>query len=367
MKVRSGKIRMLVLAPYPVGFAPSQRLKYEQYYSAFEKAGYEVTTKSFVGIRFWRVLYRKGFLLHKLWFTFLGYLRRSWHMLSIPRYDLVYVHLWVTPLGLPVFEWWTRMMSKKIVYDIDDLIFLGHASAANKWSFHLKGRRKAIYLMKVSDHVITCTPLLDEFARKYNKHTTDISSTVDSDTYTPRSDYSFGDVPVLGWSGSHSTSRFLNMLADTLRELNMIHPFRLLVIGDAKFKMDGVDVEAITWNERTEVKDLSRIDIGLYPLPDERWVLGKSGLKAHQYMALGIPVVASAKGANFRIIENETNGFLIRDIKDWKEVLLRLLKDKALRERIGRSGRMSMVDRFSVRANISGYLEVLDRVSGRAR
>ena len=55
-----------------------------------------------------------------------------------------------------------------------------------------------------------------------------------------------------------------------------------MVLGDPTFKIDGVHVEAIQWSEELEIETLKKFDIGLYPLPDELWVYGKSGLKAIQ-------------------------------------------------------------------------------------
>ncbi len=91
------------------------------------------------------------------------------------------------------------------------------------------------------------------------------------------------------------------------------------------------------WSSASEVTDLQRIDIGLYPLPDEEWVLGKSGLKALQYMALGIPTVATAVGANFRVIEDGVSGFLVRSDSEWIDALSRLIDDPELRLRIGQN------------------------------
>ncbi|MEI9806555.1 MAG: glycosyltransferase [Bacteroidota bacterium] len=89
-----------------------------------------------------------------------------------------------------------------------------------------------------------------------------------------------------------------------LKELKKEFEFKLLVMGDAGFSLEGINVEAHAWTEAKEIETLQRMDIGLYPLPlDEEWVYGKSGLKALQYMALGLPVIATAIGANFRVIK----------------------------------------------------------------
>jgi glycosyltransferase involved in cell wall biosynthesis len=226
----------------------------------------------------------------------------------------------------------------------------------------LRGPQKYFYLMKAADHVITCTPYLDSFVRKYNSRTTDISSTIDTDKYVPIYDYSNDRPIVLGWSGSHSTVPYLHLLDRALRELRKQYEFKLLVFGTSTFEMDGIEVEAIPWKEATEVRDLKRIDIGLYPLPDEEWVLGKSGLKALQYMALGIPTVATAVGANFRVIEDGVSGFLVKSEEEWKTRLGELLNDADLRRRLGRRARERVEQHYSLQANAPTYLRIFKEV-----
>jgi glycosyltransferase involved in cell wall biosynthesis len=147
-----------------------------------------------------------------------------------------------------------------------------------------------------------------------------------------------------------------------LRRLREQYDFKLLVIGTRSFEIEGIDVEAIPWDDSTEVRDLRRIDIGLYPLPDEEWVLGKSGLKALQYMALGIPTIATAIGTNFRVMENDVSGFLVKSDDEWLMRLAHLLRDPELRKRIGMNGRDRVQRYYSVRANEPIYLGILAKV-----
>jgi glycosyltransferase involved in cell wall biosynthesis len=217
--------------------------------------------------------------------------------------------------------------------------------------------------MKSADHVITCTPYLDSFVRKYNEHTTDISSTINTDLYKPRQNYSVRDKFTIGWSGSHSTSKYLHLLDDVFRDLARTHDFRLLVMGDASFKLDGVDVEAIPWKEEYEVDVINRFDVGVYPLPDEQWVLGKSGLKALQYMAAGIPTVATGIGTIFRIIRHGENGFLVKTPEEWKEVLTRLMNDQQLRQRVGEQAAETVEKHYSINATKGVYLSILDQLT----
>ncbi|MDB5271908.1 MAG: hypothetical protein JWO58_275, partial [Chitinophagaceae bacterium] len=303
--------KLLVICPNPEHVAPAQRLKYEQYFGYFRANGIEVTVSPFMSNRFQHIVYKKGHYIEKVYWTFFGYLKRIYDLFRLPFYDGIYIFLWVTPFGFPLFESLFVRMNKRMVYDIDDLVFLAPPSKANSLIAPLKGKKKMAFLMKKAKHVITCTPFLDEYVRQFTSHTTDISSTINTETYLPVNSYSNESPLIIGWSGSHSTSAYLTLLETPLRKLKAKYNFNILVIGDSSFHFQDLSCTAIAWNETTEVSELQKIDIGLYPLPNEEWVLGKSGLKALQYMALGIPTVATAIGANFRVIEDGISGMLV--------------------------------------------------------
>jgi glycosyltransferase involved in cell wall biosynthesis len=355
--------KILVICPHPVGYAPGQRLKYEQYFDTFREAGYDITVSPFMSEVFQKIVYKKGKFLQKAFWTFAGYLRRVYDLFRIRKYDVVYTFLWVVPFAPPVFEKLTRKLARKMIYDIDDLVFLNPPSSTNPLIHYLRSSKNHISLMKSADHVITCTPYLDSFVRKYNQNTTDISSTINTDLYRPKTDYSVKEKFIVGWSGSHSTSKYLHLLDDVFRELVKTHSFKLLVMGDENFSLEGVEVEALPWKESYEVEVISRFDIGVYPLPDEEWVLGKSGLKALQYMSVGIPTVATGIGTIFRIINNSENGFLVNTNEQWKSVLSSLMDDQQLRECVGRKAADTVEKNYSINANKSVYLSILEELT----
>jgi glycosyltransferase involved in cell wall biosynthesis len=276
---------------------------------------------------------------------------------------VVYVFLWVVPFAPPVFEKLTSRLARKMVYDIDDLVFLTPPSSTNPLVHYLRSPKNHICLMKSANHVITCTPYLDQFVRKHNSKTTDISSTINTHLYRPKTDYSIKSKVVIGWSGSHSTSKYLHLLDDVFRELAKQFDFKLLVMGDESFTIDGVEVEALPWKESYEVDVINRFDIGVYPLPDEQWVLGKSGLKALQYMALGVPTVATAIGTIFRIIQSGENGYLVHNKEEWIDTLSKLIKDQSLREALGRRAAQTVEEQYSINANKNVYLSILDNLA----
>jgi glycosyltransferase involved in cell wall biosynthesis len=356
------KKHILVICPYPENEVPAQRLKYEQYFEHFRRNGYRVTVSPFFELSFYKILYSRGNYPKKIIGTLWGYVKRVIQIFRLPFYDGVYIFLYVTPFGGSFFERVYRALSRRLIYDIDDLAFMGKTSNNNSLVASLRGPEKYFYLMKVADHVITCTPYLDLIVRKYNPNTTDISSTINTEKYFPIENYKNDHRIILGWSGSHSTIPYLKLLAPVLRRLREQYDFKLLVIGASNFEIKGVDVEAIPWNEANEVRELRRIDVGLYPLPNEEWVLGKSGLKALQYMALGIPTVATAIGANFRVIEDGFSGYLVNSDDEWVTRLKALIENPSLRKQIGECGRARVEKYYSLNANEPVYLDIFRRV-----
>ncbi|RYE58681.1 MAG: glycosyltransferase family 1 protein [Sphingobacteriales bacterium] len=356
--------KILFICPYPENLAPSQRLKFEQYYPSFREAGYEIATSSFIDEAFWKIIYNPGNFWKKAIHTLTGYARRISDLFNIRQYDVVYIHLWVTPFGPPFFEWLFRKIAKKVVYDIDDLVYLGNVkSKAHPLVTLVKGRAKPIFLMKNADHVITCTPYLDDFVRKYNSSTTDISSTINTNLYKPKTSYSIKDKFVIGWSGSHSTAKYLHLLDDVFIDLAKEYQFKLMVMGDADFVIPGVEVEAIPWREEYEIEVISRFDIGVYPLPNEEWVLGKSGLKALQYMSLGVPTIATGIGAIHRIVQDGQNGYLVNTKEEWKSRIISLFKNEQLRRDIGFKAVNTVEAAYSIQSNRQTYLNIINQLA----
>ena len=365
-KLRNKTKSILIVSPYPEGVAPGQRLKYEQYFDYLRSHGYKITVTAFVSNRLWSILYKKGRFPEKIFWTLLGFFKRLVWSAYVPFYDGIFIFHSVSLFGPALFERIYARLNPKMIYDIDDMIHLSHSSQANSFTKWLKGSSRITYLMRRARHIITCTPALDKFARQFNQNTTDISSTINTNTYQPVNSYSniAGKPITLGWSGSHSTERYLSLLADVLREVAKQRNIRLIVIGSGNFTLPGVQVESIAWNSETEVADLQRIDIGLYPLPDDPWVYGKSGLKALQYMALGIPTVATAIGTNFRVIHHEKCGLLVKTDQEWITGLLDLIDNPEKRRSLGLAGRDRVEKYYSIKANQDVYLAIFDKVYG---
>jgi glycosyltransferase involved in cell wall biosynthesis len=147
-----------------------------------------------------------------------------------------------------------------------------------------------------------------------------------------------GAVPTVVWIGSPSTSRYLHLLEAPLRRLAQRVHFVLRVIG-GEVAVPGVQVECLPWSEDTEVAHIATADVGVMPLVDTPWERGKCGYKLIQYMACGLPVVASPVGVNSSLVREGVDGFLANDHATWVNRMEQLLTDANLRMTLGAAGR----------------------------
>ncbi len=356
---------MLVLCPFPQGVAAGQRLKYEQYFDDWRAAGWDITVSSFMDRALWDVVYQPGHFLAKARGVLRGHARRLRDMARLGQFDLVYVFMWVTPFGSSLLERRTRAGAARLIYDVEDNILAeqGGGDHANALIQSLKGPAKARFLIRTADHVITSSPFLNEFCLALNtaRACTYVSSSVDTDRFQPTTRYSNDKPVVIGWTGTFSSRVYLDLLRGVFQRLAKNAAFKLRVIGNFDYELPGVDLEVVRWTAEHEVADLQALDIGIYPLVIEDWVLGKSGLKAIQYMAFALPCVATEAGTTPLIIRDGENGLLVRSEAEWEAALERLIADPALRRRLGQAARKDAETLYSVRAIAGQYRAILNQ------
>jgi glycosyltransferase involved in cell wall biosynthesis len=239
-----------------------------------------------------------------------------------------------------------RKATPRLVLDVDDAIFL---------QFPQKVQR----LIAMSDHVVVSNPSLYQYAAQYHPRITEIPTCVPLSKFLLRR-YPDDppDRPIVGWIGTASNVGFLAECSGALRRVANELPFTLLVVSNneeplRKLDLMGVDVRFETWSAVTEVSFLHEMDIGLMPLPtDQEWMKYKAATKLVQYMAIGIPAIATPVGVNKDILEKNQVGFSATTESEWVDALRSLLRNFDLRCRMGQAGRTLVESRFCVEANI---------------
>lgn len=360
---------ILVLCPYPHGVAAGQRLKYEQYLDAWRAAGFVVDVSPFMDRALWDIAHTPGHLFAKLRGTLRGHWRRLRDLVRMRDYDLVYVFMWVTPFGTRSMERLARWRARRMIYDIEDnLLAETDGSGSSRTGARSGNRGKARLLIARADHVVTASPFMVDRYRALNARgaVSLIYPSVDTDVFRPRDRASHPERPdgrpVIGWTGTFSSAPYLDLLRPVFRELARRVDYTLIVIGNFPYSLPGVDLEVLTWSAADEVAQMQRLDIGVYPLPADDWVLGKAGLKVIQYMAFGLPSVSTNIGTATHQVRDGVDGFLVDGDDQWLATLERLCRDAALRDRIGAAGRREAVARYSRQATAGRYLDVIRTV-----
>jgi glycosyltransferase involved in cell wall biosynthesis len=342
--------RVLALTPIPEEGAGC-RFRISQFIPYLESAGYQVIVSPFFTPEFFRLVYRPGHFWTKIT-AFAGLsLGRLRSLRRLSQYDLIFIYREAFPIGPPLIErWLARPGRPPIVYDFDDAVFLPNVSDANRFFVSLKWVRKVPEILRRSTRVIAGNDYLAQFARAHNPAVVTIPTCVDTDRFVPRRDARGSGPLVIGWIGSPTTAAYLSMLDTIFRRLRAATPFEVKISGaGSDVIFEGVPVRNVPWSLAEEVALFNTCDIGVYPLTDDEWAKGKCGFKAIQFMACGVPVVASAVGVNREIIEDGVNGFLATTADEWEAKLRRLLTEPALRARFAEAGRRTVEERYSLR------------------
>lgn len=355
-------MRLLAIVPSIYDTSPGQRYRIEQWEPILRKLGVEITYAPFESNQLHSLLYKPGAMGRKLGLVAEGISRRFSLMRSVKNYDAVYVFREAALLGPPFFERWIHRAGLPMIFDFDDAVFVSYRSPSNGYLSYLKFASKTRTICRMAAHVMAGNPYLAEYARQVNDQVTVVPTTIDTDKYIVRAKKRVDGVPTIGWTGSFSTVQHLDTLRPALEKLARQAEFRLRVIGTPVYRIDGVDVESMQWRSETELEDLDAIDIGIMPLPDDAWSKGKCGLKALQFMALGIPTVCSPVGVNTDIIQDGRNGFIAGSEEEWIDKLGRLLRSAELRDSLGRAGRATVEAKYSANVQAPRVFEILTSV-----
>ena len=355
-------MRVLALMPALYDTSPGQRYRLEQWEPLLRERGVEITYEPFEDEELHALFYKPGMLGKKLQLVTRGLNRRMSLVRKVKDYDLVYILREAALLGPPVFEKLIHQRRVPIVFDFDDAIFVSYRSPSNGYLSYLKfaSKTKTICRLAVARDGRQSLPRGIRSAGKRSR---------DRDSHHHRhgkisgasAEESSGP-PVIGWTGSYSTVQHLDTLRGALKKLAERESFRLRVIGTPSYECPPIDVEAMPWRADTELEDLGAIDIGVMPLPDDRWSKGKCGLKALQFMALGIPTVCSPVGVNTDIIQDDQNGFIAGTEDEWVDKLSRLLRSHELRQRLGHAGRVTVEQKYSAITQTPRVYEIFKSV-----
>ena len=356
------------LVPYPKGLGPSQRFRVDIYFKAMEEAGLNIEYHPFMDEEVYNRFYDKGAWGMKIWAVVKGVFLRFLLMFRLGSFSKVFIQREAAPLGPPFFEWViTKLWKKPLIYDIDDAIWLPNYALANASLHQLKMYSKVDSIMKWSSLIIAGNDFLAERGRQFNANVIIIPTIVDTQDYhfpIKGDRQSKAKEITLGWTGTHSTNRFIEHIAPVLERLAERHEFRLLIISNKRPDMTLKNLEYRDWSLAKEISDLREMDIGLMPMiADFDFAEGKCGFKAIQFMALEIPVIIGGLGVNSQIVQHGVNGYICDTMEEWERSLDEVLSNPEKLKELAKKGRETIVAKYSLESQAKRFIQSLTSLS----
>lgn len=356
--------RILFIAAHRPDRSPSQRFRFEQYLAYFKESGFDYDFSYLISEKDDKIFYQPGNLSTKLFIFIKSIFKRLKDVLSASQYDIVFVQREAFMTGSVFFEKRFSKSKAKLIFDFDDAIWLLDTSDANKKLDWLKNPEKTAKIITMADLIFAGNNYLADYAKQFNKSVKIIPTSINTNYHKKTVLEKNGNRICIGWTGSITTIKHFEYAIPFLKKIKEKYEEKLefKVIGDETYINKELDIRGVAWNKENEIKELSTIDIGIMPLPDDEWAKGKCGLKGLQYMALEIPTIMSPVGVNSEIISEGENGFLASSVDEWVEKISRLIESEELRKTIGKTARQTVIEKYSVYAQRNNYIESFKEV-----
>jgi glycosyltransferase involved in cell wall biosynthesis len=350
--------KVLFIATHRKDRAPGQRFRFEQYFDYLEANGFQCDLSYLISEKDDPIFYSKGNYPQKAAIYQKCRRIRRKDVRNAKNYDIIFIFREALMTGSIRYEQRMRDQSNaKFVFDFDDAIWLQNISDNNKKLAFLKNAQKTGEIIALCDMVFAGNQYLADYASRFCQDIKIVPTTIDTKEYEAIKVEDTGSI-CIGWTGSITTIQHFEYAVPVLKRIKTKYGDRVTikVVGDGNYCHKELGIKGIAWSKKDEIKELSTMDIGIMPLPDDEWAKGKCGLKGLQYMSLGIPTIMSPVGVNSAIIADGENGFLAANEEEWEAKLGLMIEDAELRAKLGTAARRTVVDHYSVEANKDKYL-----------
>jgi glycosyltransferase involved in cell wall biosynthesis len=352
-------MEVLALIPNQYGHAPGQRSSIELWQSVLAPVGINIHYSPFESERLHEVLYQRGHYATKIKEMVRAYVERIKLLGDLKQFDAVFVYREAALLGPAFLEKMVARRGLPIIYQLDDPLFIPYTSPSNGYLSYLKFFGKIADICRLSKVVMVNSTQIREYVSQYNQNIWQVPSVVDTKQYVYRPellDRQSSEV-CIGWSGSPTTIGNIRVIAGALRKLAVEVKHRVHLIGGTEFDLPGVEYVAQKWSAETEVDDLRKMQVGMVPLPVNEWNKRKFYMKTAQYMALGIPTVATPLGSNPEVVQHGVTGFLADSENEWVEYLKLLINDRELRLRMSQAAAQAAQEKYSLEGNTGKIIQ----------
>lgn len=340
-------MKIALLTKYS-NLAASTRYRFDQYEPYLKKEGFELIRQPLFNNSYLKQLYKTN--NRNLVNIIKSYIKRFFWLISKPDVDLIWLHCDLFPYMPGIFERLVSLPKKPIIYDFDDAIFHNY-DLSSKWYVRRFIGSKLHHTIGLSKMAFCGNAYLADYSKHFCNKTKIVPTIINTEIFRPINRESMNKKPLrIGWIGTPTTyKQYLSNKIPILNNLAASENLRICIMGISKnINNKYKSIEVFEWSEKEEIAFIQSLDIGIMPLSNTPWARGKCGFKLIQYMACGLPVVASPVGVNSDIVEHGVNGFLADTNEEWIKSIKTLVKDRDLRQKMGLAGLKKIEREFSL-------------------
>jgi len=336
----------------------SSRLRMLQYLPLLTNAGLSFDVFPLLDDDYLKRIY-SGKKISKF-YLMIRFLKRILQLIRLRKEQVLWIEKELFPYFPAIFEKMLNLIGFRLIVDFDDAIF--HQYDEHKFSFvRLFLSRKIDRVMQYSDYVVAGNEYLAARAQGAGAKKIEIIPTViDLKRYSCRMYNEDSNRLVIGWMGSPGSQALLVPFLSGFEKFAKKNCCEFLIVGSNIEHGYSGNLQFVKWSEESEVELIQSMDIGIMPLQNTPWQRGKCGYKLVQYMACGVPVVASNVGVNCEIVNFSQSGYLVDKTEDWELCFKRLMSDSYLRKKLGLNGRRAVEEKYSTESQVPNLVKIFN-------
>lgn len=289
------------------------------------------------------------------------YLKRIHNLRKIQKRKIIMIEKELFPYLPATIERFLKFFGFNYIVDYDDAIFHNYDDSKNIF-FRLFFKNKIDVVMKNASLVICGNSYLRVRAiRAGANNTVLIPTVVDISRYPKKDNFFDSNNIIIGWIGSPSTQKYIENLSSPITKFLKKNDGSLLVVGaheSIKSFFPDINIIVKPWSEDQEVQYIMQMDIGIMPLIDSNWEQGKCGYKLIQYMACGIPVIASPVGVNKKIVSESCSGILANRVSEWDKGFDEIISSSKKFKNFSDSGRQAVNNYYELKVQTKALVKV---------
>ena len=351
--IDSRRMKKIVFFPKYSSMGASSRYRIYEYLKYYSEAGVNFSVFPLFGDWYIKNLLNHKSKLHILPKIFSGYLKRIWQILRMDKNSVAYIGAELFPYLPYGFEKLFKLKGIPYIIEFDDAIFHNYDR-----SRYLKNKTSKV--IANASHIITGSKYLTDYARQFNQNVTQIPTCIDAVKYKD-SNPKDTDKFIIGWIGSHASSKAVLSITGALKTLSSKIDFEIQLIGfDPLLEpyLQGIPYKIIKWSKETEVESMQKFSVGIMPLRDTPFSRGKCAFKLVQYMSVGIPTLSSPLQSNLDIDNGIGNLFAATE-QEWVDALLKIAKNREEYKEIGKRNKEYAMSNYTFQSNYKRYIEIM--------